>query len=80
MRIRGTVRLILGNKDDQLRIEGEGQVLTSRDVSSLVIDNSCHRRFEVYFFLSVDVRAVQNDTPPLSQVRLFLFFKYRPGS
>lgn len=54
-------------------------MLTSRDVCSLVIDNSCRRRFEVYFFLSVDVRAVQNKTPSLSQVRFFSF-KYQPGS
>ena len=41
MEILGSARLILGNKDDHRRAEGEGQVLTSLNVSSLVIDSLC---------------------------------------
>jgi len=41
MEIPGSVRLILGNKDNQQGIEGEEQVLTSCDLSSLVIDTLC---------------------------------------
>ena len=41
MEIRGSARLILGNKDEANGIEEKGQVLTSRAASSLVIDNLC---------------------------------------
>jgi len=34
-------RLISGSGDQPRRMEGEGQVLTSRDISSLVIDSLC---------------------------------------
>ena len=40
MEIRGSERLILG-KEEPRRMEGKGQVLTSRGVSSLVIDSLC---------------------------------------
>ena len=39
MEIQGLERLLLGNGDKMRRMKGEGQVLTSCDVSSLVIDN-----------------------------------------
>ena len=39
--IPGLARLISGNKGESRGIEGKVQVLTSRDVSSLVIDNLC---------------------------------------
>jgi len=39
--IRGSARLTLGNKDEPRGREGNGQVLTNRDVSSLVIDSLC---------------------------------------
>jgi len=39
--IRGSARLTLGRKDGARGIEEKGQVLTSRDVSSLVIDKLC---------------------------------------
>ena len=41
MEIQGSERHILGNKDEPRRMEGKGQVLTSRGVSSLVIDSLC---------------------------------------
>ena len=41
--IQGSARLILGNKGEPRGMEGKGQVLTSRDVSSLVIDSLCDR-------------------------------------
>jgi len=39
--IRGSARLTLGKKDQARGIERKGRVLTSRDVSSLVIDRLC---------------------------------------
>ena len=39
--IRESARLTLGKKDEAAVIEANGQVLTSRDVSSLVIDRLC---------------------------------------
>jgi len=39
--IQGLAKLTLGKKDEDRGIEGKGQVLTSRDVSSLVIDRLC---------------------------------------
>ena len=39
--IRGPARPILGNKDEPRGIEGNRKLLTSRDVSSLVIDTLC---------------------------------------
>jgi len=39
--IRGSARLTLGRKGEARGIEGKGKVLTSRDVSSLVIDRLC---------------------------------------
>jgi len=39
--IQGSARLTLGNKDEPRGGEGNGQVLTNRDVSSLVIDSLC---------------------------------------
>jgi len=39
--IRGSARLTLGKKDQARGIEWKGRVLTSRDVSSLVIDKLC---------------------------------------
>jgi len=41
--IRGLGRLLLGNKDEAREIEEKGQVLTSCDVSSLVIDSLCNQ-------------------------------------
>ena len=41
MEIQVWGRLISGTKDQPRRMEGEGQVLTSSDVSSLVIDSLC---------------------------------------
>jgi len=38
---QGLAKLTLGEKDEARGIQGEGQVLTSRDVSSLVIDRLC---------------------------------------
>jgi len=38
---RGSARLTLGRKGEARGIEGKGKVLTSRDVSSLVIDKLC---------------------------------------
>jgi len=43
MGIQESARLSLGNKDQPWGVEGRGQVLTSRDVSSLVIDSLCDR-------------------------------------
>jgi len=39
--IQGLAKLTLGKKDEDEGVEGKGQVLTSRDVSSLVIDRLC---------------------------------------
>ena len=41
MEIRGSEKHILGNKDEPCGIEKKGTVLTSRGVSSLVIDSLC---------------------------------------
>ena len=41
--IRESARLILGNKDEPHGIEGKWPVLTSCDVSSLVIDRLCYQ-------------------------------------
>ena len=41
--IRGSARPTLGKKDEVQGIEGRGQVLTRRHVSSLVIDSLCDR-------------------------------------
>ena len=41
--IPGLARLISGNKGESRGIDGEVQVLTSRDASSLVVDNLCDR-------------------------------------
>jgi len=43
MVIRGSAKPILGNKEEASGMEGKWQVLTSRDVSSLVIDSLCDR-------------------------------------
>jgi len=43
MEIREWVRLILDKKDEPQGMGGEAQVLTSRDVSSLVLDSLCDR-------------------------------------
>ena len=41
--IRGLGRLLLGNKDEAQEIEEKGEVLTSCNVSSLVIDSLCNQ-------------------------------------
>jgi len=41
MGVRGSARLILGNKGEALRIEARQQVLTGHDASSLVINSLC---------------------------------------
>ena len=41
--IQGLAKLTLGKKDEARGIQGEGQMLTSSDVSSLVIDRLCDR-------------------------------------
>ena len=41
MEIQEWGRLILGNKDESRGMKGRGQVLTSRDSSSLIIDSLC---------------------------------------
>ena len=43
MGILGLARPLLGNMNEPREMEGKGQVLTSRDVSSLVIDNLCNQ-------------------------------------
>ena len=43
MEILGLGRLLLGNKNEPQEVEKEEEVLTSRDVSSLVIDNLCNQ-------------------------------------
>jgi len=42
MEIRGSARRILGSPGKPRGIEGRGEVLTSPDISSLVIDRLCH--------------------------------------
>jgi len=44
--IQGSARLTLGNKVEPRGREGSGQVLTNRDVSSLVIDSLCDQAEE----------------------------------
>jgi len=41
METQGLEKLILGNKDEPQGMEEKGPALTSRDVSSLVIDRLC---------------------------------------
>jgi len=43
MGIRGSVKLILGNKDEPQGVEENEHVLTSCDASSLVVDSLCDR-------------------------------------
>jgi len=66
MEIRGSVRLILGNKDELRNNGRKGQALTSHNVSSLVIDSLCDQNGEknatvacIYFDF-----AAQNDQSP----------------
>ena len=50
--IQGSARLILGNKGEPRGVEEKGRVLTSRNVSSLVIDSLCDRARDLNFAVS----------------------------
>ena len=68
--IRGSARLILGNKDEHRGIERKGRVLTSRDVSSLVIDSLCDQAkgqntAVAYFYFDFAAQKEQSSTSTL---------------
>src|SRR5437588_9929226 len=74
MEIRESERLLLGNKDEPGGMEEKGQVLTNRNVSSLVIDTLCDQAKEhnvavACFYLD---HTVQGEVSPTSMLGALL--------
>ena len=70
MEIRELERHLLGNKPKHREIEDRGQMLTSRDISSLVIDRLCDKAREqnatvACFYFDFAVQKEQNTTSML---------------